>query len=225
MIRAVLFDFDGTLLRSSVSGDKALQRFFHIARCLSLPVEEEHREKATKMWGACHAQEIVAQCWPRQDFELFIREWCRLDALPEYMPPLVSGARETLLFLKQRGIILGIFTDRDKESFTRISTSYDILHFFTIVWTRDNLSKNGKSNPKSAKKVRRSLRYQDVERNELLFVGDAKIDLECARAAGMPFVGVLSGFSKKEHFMALGLPEERIIDSIASLPAFLSRMA
>lgn len=223
--QAVLFDFDGTILNSSIRGEKAQDRFFEIARGLGLAVKKEHKKIVAELWGAHGPRKMVAEFWPTQDFEVFIRAWCAIDALPEYMPPLVPFARETLHALKDRGLFLGIVTDRDVASTVIILRAHGIGALFDLVWTRDDSPKGGKGNPESARLVMECLRKRGITRHAILYAGDAKADMEFARAARIPFFAVLSGFSVENDFLSFGLSQECIIPSIVALPALLKQIA
>lgn len=220
-IRAILFDFDGTILNSSVRGSAAQKRFFEVAEGLLLPITEEHRRKTAELWGAHDPKRIVAECWPGQDFEVFVRMWCRIDMHPARIPLLVYGAQEALRSLKRAKFFLGILTDRDALSTSHIAAERGIATLFERIWTRDDLPSGGKSNPKSPEKVVEELERRGIARDEILFIGDSRVDLECARAARLQFLGVLSGFSAESDFLALGLSQNRILSSIAVLPHYL----
>lgn len=218
---ALLLDFDGTVLNSSRHDAAPTKRFFEVAAGLALPVNDENKRKAAEMWGKYGPKATVSACWPEQDFEVFIREWCRIDMDPALMPPLIHGAKEALYCLKRENIFLGILTDRDIVSTRCIMHAYDIWRLFDLVWTRDDLPEGGKSNPLGAKKVVEEITRRGMGKSGILLVGDSKTDFDCARAAGFPFVGVLSGFATKSDFISFGLPENLIISSIVALPALL----
>lgn len=224
-IQAILFDFDGTILNSSIRGQTAQDRFFEIAKGLGLPVTEEHKKKVAELWGAHNPRNIVAEYWPQQDFEIFIRAWCAVDALPEYRPPLIPYARETLHALRHEDFFLGILTDRDIASTASIMRVHKIWQLFDLVWARDDSPEGGKGNPECARHVVNCLRERGFWREDMLLIGDSKTDFEFARAAQIRFIGVLSGFSTESDFLALRLSEDCIISSIAALPALLKQFA
>jgi phosphoglycolate phosphatase len=58
-------------------------------------------------------------------------------------------------------------------------------------------------------------------RAEAVMVGDMEVDLEFARAAGLPFIGVSWGLAGRERLQAVGA--QRIVDSAAELELIIGR--
>ncbi len=65
----------------------------------------------------------------------------------------------------------------------------------------------------------RLLGESGCSRAKALMVGDMEVDVEFARAAGFPFVGVSWGFAGRDRLQAAGV--QRIADSAAELEALL----
>jgi len=215
-IRAILFDLDGTIFGSV--GERAPDIFFKVAKKLELPVEKEQKELVKKLWGVS-SKELVEECWPEMDFEVFYREWIELESLPENLPPLIQGVPYSLKFFRGYGATLGIFTNRCIEDTSKVLERHDISDFFPIVYTSDNLlPSQGKGDQKSVDIVLRDLSEKGFGKDSVIFVGDSDIDLQWAKWAEMQFIAVLSGNMTHEEFCAAGQPEKLIFKSIASLP-------
>ncbi len=54
---------------------------------------------------------------------------------------------------------------------------------------------------------------------DLVYVGDALVDWEAARDAGLGlFLAVTTGFTSEEEFLTAGVPKNQILQSAASVP-------
>ena len=61
----------------------------------------------------------------------------------------------------------------------------------------------------------------NVKPHETVMVGDTIEDATCARRAGVPFVGVLTGLSTRETLMGMG--SLNVLGSIIELPNLLEK--
>ncbi|MBI1998901.1 MAG: HAD family hydrolase [Parcubacteria group bacterium] len=222
MVRAVLFDLDGTIFDSCRGA--LLGNFFRVARRLSLPITNEHQSAAAE-WKGQAADKIISTFWPDVDVEEFIRVWVELDNDPRSAPPLFPGTVCALASLAATGIFLGILTNRVGEgSATHLAEHHRIKDFFSVWYTRDNLPGGSKTDPASVPFVLASLSDLGFSREETVFVGDSEVDLVWARWAGVRFVGVLTGTMTREQFLDAGLCENDIISSVGALPSLLKHL-
>jgi len=61
----------------------------------------------------------------------------------------------------------------------------------------------------------------ELDRAQVLYVGDHLGDMQAAHGAGLKFVAVLTGYFSRQAFMENGLSEQYIINDVAQLPAWL----
>ena len=79
-----------------------------------------------------------------------------------------------------------------------------------------------KPHPESIRPLVESYGQRGIAHHELVVVGDSvHSDLAVARAAGIDFVAVTCGTNSRAEFIAAGVDERLILDSIADLPALL----
>lgn len=124
-IRAILADYDGTLVNSSETGRRALRR---LCREVGRPQTFQDRRVVDGMWGGSGLK-ILDFLFPRETVMRLIRtgvipkktywegrEWLTVQ-WGEYSdvlrPKLFSGARRTLRRLKQAGIVVGIASNAE----------------------------------------------------------------------------------------------------------------
>ena len=129
---------------------------------------------------------------------------------------LLPGALGILKFLKGKGYKLAIASNRPTK-FTRIILKeLDVLKFFDVVLCADKAGRP-KPYPDILWAIARSL---NVDRKEILYVGDMTIDVNCAHAAGMRVVAVTTGSSSKKELK--DLKPWRIIDKMAMLKVIIT---
>jgi HAD superfamily hydrolase (TIGR01509 family) len=116
----------------------------------------------------------------RQALEIFSRmdpgeSAARLKPEPGLLPTLQS--------LKERGLLLAISTSRT-TNMDHILERFALKPFFDLVVTSRDVA-HPKPHPESVEKI---LRAFDLEKEEVLLVGDSETDRETALAAGIRFV-------------------------------------
>ncbi|MFA7092893.1 MAG: HAD-IA family hydrolase [Thermovirgaceae bacterium] len=189
---AVLFDFDMTLVDSSIGITYCLNRL-----ALFFGLAEVSREEVVRTIGypMVHAMEML---WGHFDPEwidhyrehLVPLEYERMDAFP--------GTRETLSRLREEGLALGVVSNR-KRLVPAVESSGLKEFFLSVVGLED--VKNPKPDPAP---VTLSLKILGSEAGEAFLVGDSEIDAEAARRSGVRFIGVTSGGRNREILLREG---------------------
>ncbi len=149
-------------------------------------------------------------------------EYCRLflhradevmvdgTVLFEWTPAAVSR-------LHSRGVPMGIVSTKGRFRIEAILGRERLLDgFATIVGGEDVPA--FKPDPHG---LLAAIQRMDVRRDDVLYVGDSLTDAETAKRAGVPFMAVLSGTTKRDDFN--GYPVVGIIPSVAELPGMLGR--
>jgi phosphoglycolate phosphatase len=137
-----------------------------------------------------------------------------MERVSETVP--VPGAREALREIRELGLRTGLLTRGSREyalAALRYAGLSDELE--AIVCRDDYPEEEAKPNGKALYRVAALL---DVEARECLLVGDHLIDLNCARSASAPFIGVLTGAFGEENWSQ---HDAVTIASVASLPGCL----
>lgn len=212
-VRAVLFDLDGTLVDS-------VSAYIEVARCAAAPfgLEVTGGQVRTALasggsfWkgivpegradGAAIARELSAhasRAWPR-----VLKEHARL----------FDGLVQTLDTLKALGIQLGIVSGARPEVLELLRPD-NILDRFDAVILGPDVSKP-KPDPEG---ILKCLHQLGVAPGEALYVGDAPVDIQASRAAGVHVASVLTGAGDSAMLSAWG--PDRIVASHARLPTMV----
>lgn len=215
--RHVIFDFDGTITDSFGSCSRSL---LAAAKKNSLPADETVLATISEYYGL-PTTELLNLCWPGQNHAVF--EQSILDANAAGHTPLFPGVENLFLTLQKAGIGMSIFTGRQTTGIWPVLKDFAIDKFFSRVVTRDDV-KVGKPNPEGLNLIIEPLLAAGMKKEEILFVGDNRVDYECARNAGLDFVAVTEAENvTRDRFSSLGLPEENILNSLTELGAWLSK--
>lgn len=216
-VRAVLFDLDGTLVDS-------VGAYIEMARGAAAPFGLEvtgEQVRAALATGGSFWKGIVPE--GRADGDAIakelsaraFREWPRV--LREHAR-LFEGLVQTLDALKAKGIRLGIVSGARPEVLELLRPD-GVLDRFDAVILGPDVSKV-KPDPEG---ILKCLAKLDVAPCDALYVGDAPIDIQASRAAGVHVVSVLTGAGDSAMLSAYG--PDRLVSSHARLPAIVASLA
>ncbi len=205
-VKAVILDIDGTLIDSC---GMIFDRHFEAARKMKLP-EVHFKDYASKpgSW-----EEAIESMWPGVDIEEFKRVF---RSLPYAKCKAIPGAMKTVERLKEKYVV-GIVTGNE----TRNAVSYlEECGFNTSVFDFiHGEDTNGVVKPNKGvfDSALRLLESKGIQKDSAVYVGDSVMDEMACNSAGIRFIGVLTGFSKREDFNGA-----EVIASVAELPEELS---
>ncbi len=205
MIKAVIFDVDGTLLDSFEANLKFFQDLMAAAGYAMLTREQYQVMYHMNMRAVI---EMLLQFVSQDEIE---RVWklgrSRAVAYPLQLVHMSEGTAETIEILSER-YLLGIATSRLKENVYEVSELAALRRYFRVtIGYEDTLEHK----PDPAPLLLAAWRL-GVSPEESVYVGDAPTDLQAARAAGMKMIL----YSK--HPVA---GADAATDSFVRLPEFL----
>jgi len=210
-VSAVVFDFDGTLVRTDIdfAGIRGRLRGFFITQgcwdenlyqryilemidniCARLDEPRAHEIRRAAMQIVHHGE--VAACEQGEPY---------------------AGVPEALEELRGRGYRLGIFTRNSRACCGLVFRRYRLPH--DVLLTRDDVE-NVKPNPEH---LHETLARLGVRPEGAVVVGDHYTDVETAVACGAHGVGVLTTNGTRERFIECGA--RLVLDSAAELPGVL----
>lgn len=215
MIEQVIFDADLTLI-DSFKG--VLQIYGLVAEDLGYrkPTEDDLR----RQWGR-KIPEIIAGLFglaeSSEDVDRVLKVvWEKTDG---FIHPLFPGTAEALRALSEGGFNLGILSTTDKRFFRSHLERVRVWELFDLVVGGEDTEVR-KPDPSVFTAF-----LKQYKPEELVYVGDALVDWEASRDAGLGlFLAVTTGLTSKEDFLAAGVPETQILDSVANVPEALDLM-
>jgi phosphoglycolate phosphatase len=177
----VVFDLDGTLVDSGVDITRAINRMLRDHRLPGLvpaQVEPLLGEGARSLVSSVY-DILGVPVSPERLSEDTARYLEHYAEEPVHDSVLYRDARPALEQLAAHGVRLGICTNKNEGLAVRVLTELAVDHFFSTVVGGDSLAVR-KPEPEHLLTAVRNL---DLPAAQTLFVGDSRIDAECARRA------------------------------------------
>ena len=204
MVKAVVFDLDGTLI-DTVGGIWRLYQ--EVSLELGLPEKsyEEFCSHLGKTWN-----KVLVDLWPGIDVEDFKKHYDISREKAERIP----GVNKAVKALSG-DYLLAVLTSRDTDT-TRMhaeATGLD-LQAFNKIYGRDN-TKHHKPDGRVFREVGEDL---GLKYDEFIYVGDSLVDYQATLLVEVPFVGVLTGAAEAKSFEREGVD---YVDSVRDIPDYL----
>jgi HAD superfamily hydrolase (TIGR01549 family) len=191
-LRAVLFDWDGTIVDSAEATYRCYVRLFESYR---IPFD---RERFQQTYSPAWYRTYEALGLPTKSWEEADARWLVFYAAEESV--CLSGVREGLMRLQQAGIVLGIVTSGERDRVARELQGLGMSDVFKAVVSADDVEKR-KPDPEP---LVLGLEKLGTPAAEAAYIGDSPEDVEMARAAGVYVIGVPGPFPNREELKASG---------------------
>jgi len=208
-IRAVLFDWDGTIV-NSFHADSAAYRMMFAALGIDFDDQSLARHYSPD-WHRVYAAAGV----PRERWDEADRIW--RHHYRAQRPPLMPGARAVLRQLAPH-FTLGVVTSGNRVRVARQFCEFGFSNTFAVRVCNEDAPRR-KPHPAPIQVALRRLRLPAAE---CIFVGDAAEDVLMARAVGVRTVGILGPFPT--HARLRAAKPFAVLPSIRALPAFLEKL-
>jgi len=184
MLRAVLFDLDGTLIESA---DAIVDSMWHVFDTIGEP--RPTRQAIIDSIG-CPLREqlqILTQHDPDACIAVYRPHYAATACAKTALLP---GVREILAAVQGAGLRIGLVTSKKREAAEQILEYHGILDYFEVRIGPHDVEKP-KPHPEPLLKAA-GLLGLPVE--SVYYVGDMHFDILAARAAGMPCIALTTGF-------------------------------
>ena len=194
-IKAIIFDFDGTLALLNIDFSSMRDRIFDLVR--QAGIKESRIQEKYLLEIIDEVYEILRKEKPSgaegfyQESHQVLHE-IEMKAAGEGR--LIPGTENTLNNLRDEGIRIGIVTRNCEAAVRKVFP--DIEHYCDAFISRDSVE-NVKPHPDH---LNTALEVLKVSGEEAMMVGDHTIDIQAGKRVGMKTVGVLTGRIKREEF-------------------------
>jgi HAD superfamily hydrolase (TIGR01509 family) len=211
LVRAALFDLDGTLVEFKVDYNMGRRSIIDYARKKGYDMEGQ--TEARNMHDIIEHYADIGDRKAHADvkkyaYDLMERLEVRGAAKTRPFPDTIP----TLEALKGDGLKMGMVTNSCRRAVEIVMSRYPLGRYFDVITTRDDVDVI-KPDPGI---VRHTMEILKVSSDECFFVGDAPGDMRAAKSLNIVSVGIPRGLASKEALMRAG--PEYVIDSLESLP-------
>ena len=203
MVRAVLFDLDGTLTNTLEDIADAMNRSLRLHGLPEWPLDAYRYlvgDGAKKLAERAVRERQELALSVQKEYQAYYEKHTRVKTQP------YDGVPEMLRALQDKGLKLAVFSNKPDAD-----TKNVVAHFFPdIPWAAVRGQIEGvpvKPDPTGALAVAEALQIPPAE---FLYLGDTATDMHCAVNAGMLPIGALWGFRTAEELRENGA--ELLID-------------
>ena len=220
--KVLIFDWDGTLLNSTESGYKKVEKTLE-----KLGIMPPPREFLKKHWGMRADKLINLILQVTKNHNISYNDFNDTYYLVEEKYPSIEEVYEILISLKNFGYKIGLITSRTSESWLKCCS---IINFNTKCFDFTQTINHFPHHKPSGRVFGPLLNWTKSHGympNDVVYFGDTvSYDLKATRDSNpsIDFVGVSSGVNSKEDFLDAGVNASRIINSYEELPPFLNRL-
>lgn len=209
MIKAALFDFDGTLADSFAAITASTN---HVRAGYGLPPLAEAEVRGYVGYGLANLMADLVPTAPVDEAVTRYREHHAQVMIAETR--LMPGVAEAIPELARRGFKLGVCSNKRVEFTRELVRALDLGDYFACVLGPDDVGQRAKPDPAM---LLEGLTRLKVSATEAVYVGDMIVDVQTARAAGVPVWIILA-----DETGTLGSVEgeqpDRVLRSFAELP-------
>ena len=223
-VRGIIFDLDGTLIKSVVDFPKMKQRMIEFIN--SLPISSpNYTIIQTKNEIILDLNErMIDQGISEEERNRILVEISKILTEVEFenlaKVELLPGVKEFILICQEFGIKMGILTRASREYLLASLEQTGIKQYFSVILSRDEFTLlKAKPHPYA---LDFTIRELAVPPGDILFVGDHEIDYRCAKEGNIRFVGVLSGAYDESRFKELGC--EIIVQNFQELSELIKEL-
>jgi pyrophosphatase PpaX len=208
-LKAVLFDLDGTLIDS----------IDHIIACWQETVRtclgrEITREEVLPTLGRA-LLECFEELAPGRGAELREVYRAHQKTTHDTMVTLFPGTREALDKLRDAGLTLGLVTSKGLPVTMEGLNLFGLMPYFSTLVTYEDTTRH-KPNPDP---LLVGMERLGVQPADVVYVGDAVVDIQAGKAAGTYTIGVTWGAGDRESLIA-AMPDH-LCDSMEEVAALL----
>ena len=214
-VHLIIFDVDGVLF--DILG-RLVENLEETALYFGLPLAPIKQSIAEIAAGKRrirgNARDSTRMLWPHLEerkIMMFVEYFQEVERRHPY--ELIKGVYEAIAFLRGYGMLLALATNNPMQSLLwRLESARIDPKWFAAIVTKDN--SYFKPHPRTFDPI---FAMVPVSRDNTLYVGDLQIDWDMARGGRVHFAAVLTGGVPRSAFLAEGVSDDHIFESLSDL--------
>ena len=203
----VIFDIDGTLTSTN---ELIFSTFNHITK--KYLNKSMTNEEIISLFGPTEDQ--IIEDWFGDDAEKVRKDYYAFYTANHAMADIYPGMKELLRFLKEKNVLLSIYTGKGREATLITLKKLEIYDYFDLIITGSDV-KEHKPSPEG---IEMFLAKYSLDKDKVLMVGDAPADINAARMAGVQVASVVWDSYAYEKVMSM--ESDYIFHTVGELKTF-----
>ena len=175
MIKAVLFDLDGTIINSEEGITKCVQYALS-----SFGIEEPDRKKLLCFIGPPFDKTGIFEC------------------------ELYEGVADTIRKLKEAGCVIALASSKPETACRRILEHFSLTPYFDEI-VGSTLDGSISTKQQVLEELGRRMEHMQITKDQMCLIGDTEYDVIGADQFGIRCIGVSYGFGKRELLERAGV--------------------
>ena len=173
-VNTIVFDLDGTLLNTD---DLVINSYREVFKTYRPNYKLTKEEEISFLGPTLKSMFLKYFNNDMDDLLNTYHDYARKHTLEQ--AKLYPYAEEILIYLREKGYRVILFTSRFKSSCEEMLSSFDLAKYFDMVITLDEV-KNPKPSPEGLELIKK---VYNLQNNQIIFIGDNKSDLDSGKSA------------------------------------------
>ena len=189
-MKTIIFDFDGTIADTLPFMHKRMLKLIKEMKVTDLSDNIIVEKIRSKSYPELMKEFNIS--WLKLPFILNKVYQAQMDFYDEIAKTqLFPGIRETLEELRKRGFRLGILSSNMKENIDKF-IKVKKLELFDFIYCEKNIFGKDKA-------MNHLLKEQNLNKDDVIYIGDEVRDIEACKKAGVKIISVTWGFNNKKN--------------------------
>lgn len=193
MLKAAIFDFDGTLFDSNYVWETAGERFFESIGVVPKANLQQKIQTMSLYQSACYIREEYGLSLSVEEIMEGINRTVENCYFHEVQPK--QGVIPFLHTLKKAGIRMCIATATDRYQIEAALKRFDLLDFFDAIFTCSEVG-HGKDEPII---FRKAIEFLDTDRSNTVIFEDALHAVQTAKEDGFLTIGIFDPYIQAQE--------------------------
>jgi len=189
-LRAVLFDWDGTLVNTAEASYRCYEKLFG-SYGIAFDRDAFRRTYSPNWHLTYSALGLAEERWAEADAR-WLEHYCEEEVV------LIEGAQDALRRVRDAGLRVGIVTSGDCARVGRELAGLGVAALFQVIVCAEDTVRR-KPHPEA---LLLALERLGLGPREAVYIGDSPEDVQMAQAAGVLAVGIPGGFPNRESLAA-----------------------
>lgn len=215
MIKAILWDLDGTIINSEEGITKCVQYALR-----AQGIDEPDLKKLHCFIGPPLGQmyQEKYQMSKEEAWQAVVRYRERFDVAGIFECCLYDGVRETIISLKRKGYLQALASSKPEPACRRILAHFGLDPYFDEI-AGATLDGSISTKQEVLGELDRRWVGRGLSKREICLIGDTKYDAAGAKEHGIRSIGVGYGFGTREEQLAAGA--EAVFDTIEEVENYI----